>query len=168
MDYNYLTIFNLKNDFTKKELNEAFLNNIKNIDSLNLNDDDKQILLDGYIKEYELAKFSLKNFNINNIDSINNNFDIFNNLKFNFNNFNNILNEFNNNISQNNVFTQSYSMNKVLNNNGTSTVIEKKNINNNGKIDNNISSFIIDKDGNKIPIDYNKALENINIYPIKN
>ena len=173
MDLNYLTIFNLSENYSKDDLNKAFIEKIKNIDNLDLNSEDKQLLMDGYIHEYKIAKSFLNKNNFeNNFGNLN--LDFFNNFNNNFNNFNNnfnsIINEFqanlynntnNTNSTNSNVYSQSYSINKVINN-GISTVIEKKNINDNGKIDNNISSFIIDKDGKNIPIDYKQAIENIN------
>ena len=42
---------------------------------------------------------------------------------------------------------------------GLSTVVEKNNLFNNGKNNSTISSYKLDKYGNKIPIEYNTAIE---------
>lgn len=171
---NYFKLFNLKENYTMDDLKKSFNSKISIIENMSINDVDRQILMDKYIYEYKLAKKNLNNknkSNYNNFSSVENElinpFFGFDNMNFIENNLKKLLN---NNFSEqqfmnssngntfNSSYGKSYMMSSITNPDGTTTVLEKDNLYNNGKTDSKTFSYKLDKNGNKIPVEYDEAM----------
>ena len=58
---NYLRFFGLNEDYTKEELKSAYVKKVKEIDTLNISDIDKQFYIEQSYKLYKNAKYDLYN-----------------------------------------------------------------------------------------------------------
>ena len=161
MNQDITKVFNLSKNYTKEELKNAFTKKIDQIKNMNIPNFDKKILVDQYYQKYLIAKN-----NIHNNHNIHNN--QLNSLQSNIFNHSHLINQFTKNLEQNLFNTNfdnkdmkgySYSYKSISSNNpNENVVVETKNTFNNGKIDKKISSYKIDSNGNKIPIEYNNAI----------
>ena len=181
MNQDITKTFNLSKNYSKEELKIAFTKKINQIKNMNIPNFDKKILIDQYYQKYLIAKNNIYTIN-NNIYTINNNNQSILSPSSIFNH-SHLINQFTKNLEQNlfntnfdntnfdnkNMKGYSYSYKSVSSNNpNENVVIETNNTFNNGKIDKKISSYKIDSNGNKIPIEYNDAVTKINNKFIKN
>ena len=164
----FKSLFQLKNNFTKEELKSAFLRKVQEVkDNTNLTEIDKKFWLEQLIKLYNDGKNELSGNNSLMLPFSN---DIFNNNFFNFNDiYSNHVNQMNNMISSfknldvndknitNNSMGHYKSYRSFMGNDGIKYVEETTKSVNNNKVDSKISTYKIDKDGNKIfinPIEF--------------
>jgi hypothetical protein len=160
MNQDITKVFNLSKNYTKEELKNALTKKIDQIKNMNIPNFDKKILIDQYYQKYLIAKNNIHNNQLNLLQS-----NIFNHSH--------LINQFTKNLEQNlfntnfdntnfdnkNMKGYSYSYKSISSNNpNENVVVETKNTFNNGKINKKISSYKIDSNGNKIPIEYNNAI----------
>lgn len=173
MDNQYIKIFNLNENYTLKQLKNALISKINDINNNNiLNNHDKNLLISKYHQYYKILKSRRINNNVNqetlvnpnpfnNLHKLNSFFDYNINSLIN-NEFNSIINnEFEPNLINNGFYSSSYTSSSIIDNNGKKTVIQSSNKNINGKKENHIDGYIIDKNGNKTPIKFknNKTIK---------
>jgi len=165
MSIGFKSLFQLKNNFTKEELKSAFLRKVQEVkDNKNLSEIDKKFWLEQLIKLYNDGKNELARNNNSTMIPFSN--DIFNNNLFNFNDIysnhvNQMISSFKNldlndtNITNNSI-GHSKSYRSFMGNDGIKYVEETTKSINNNKVNSKISTYKIDKNGNKIFIDPNE------------
>lgn len=161
MNNQYIKIFNLTENYTLEELKKALIikvNSIKNNNTLNVYE--KNMIINKYQEYYKILKNNKLNNNQNNSNQISLTNHPFISSFFNFNNDSqdvfNRLKDFNSKNGEN--YYYSYSSSSMMNNNGDRTFIKSSNEDINGKKKNYIEGYKIDKDGNKIPLQFKKNL----------
>ncbi len=155
MPVSYRDFFQLKDNYTIEELKQARNNKINTLAKLDISEQDKKAYAEHIINLYNEAKFdlahlhSLSPFRPWSFNLFNDNF--FNEIEKSF--------QFNkDNIDQYNSYSSASSYQSITNSDGTKTVIEKNKTSKNGKLDEKINTYQVDKSGTKQPITLDEAL----------
>jgi hypothetical protein len=157
----FKSLFQLKNNFTKEELKSAFLRKVQEVkNNNNLSEIDKKFWLEQLIKLYNEGKNELSGNNSMMLPFTN---DIFNNNFFNFNDIysnhmNQMISSFKNlDLNDKNITNSSIGHSKsyrsFMGNDGIKYVEETTKSVNNNKVDSKITTYKVDKHGNKTFID---------------
>lgn len=154
MNNQYIKIFNLTENYTLQELKKAFIikvETIKNNNTLDIHE--KNIIINNYQKYYKILK-SLKEKNSNK--NFNNQTGLINHpflsSFFNYDSFD----DFNSKNEGN--YYYSYTSSSMMDNNGDKRFIKSSSEDINGNKKNYIEGYKIDKDGNKIPLQFKNNL----------
>ena len=165
MDHQLWQYFDLTFPFTKNELKTSLKNKILLIkNNNNINNYEKKMLIEKYYEYYNICTNYIKDnvYEENNIISTINPFSEFNNI-FNIQNkiYQNLFNSMNN--LENNIQSKSESYSYISNSIGNSRIIlEKQDQIMNGKKSSKNVAYKIDSKGNKMPLEYNEAIKELN------
>jgi hypothetical protein len=162
MSIGFINLFQLKDNFTKEDLKSAFLRKVQEVkNNNNLSEIDKKFWLEQLIKLYNEGKNELARNNNSTMLPFSN--DIFNNNFFNFNDIysnhmNQMVSSFKNlDLNDKNITNSSIGHSKsyksFMGNDGIKYVEETTKSVNNNKVDSKITTYKIDKNGNKTFID---------------
>jgi hypothetical protein len=160
-------LFQLKDNFTKEELKSSFMKKVQEVNNNNnLSEIDKKFWLEQLIKLYNQGKNEFAKNNSTMIpfsnDIFNNNFlnfnDIYSNHINQINNMNNMVSSFKNlDLNEKNITNSSIGHSKsyksFMGNDGIKYVEETTKSVNNNKVNSKITTYKIDKNGNKTFID---------------
>jgi hypothetical protein len=164
MQVNFIELFGLKPNYTREELKIALLQKINIIEKSNMTPIDKKFLLEKYYEQYNIGKNNLETkvkLELKQANLLNpkNHFDFIkkqhSHMLKQFDELGSQLTQIGtepDSKSKSNVYSRTYSYQSVLNPDGTKTVVESKNLYDNGKSDKKTQSYIIDAQGNKRPI----------------
>jgi hypothetical protein len=154
-------IFNINYPFTQSSLDSAFQNKIrliKNNEQLSVSD--KDILISNYIKKYNYGNLYLQNKN-RFLNITNSQDDFFSNHKKMVDNFLSSSIRFPEITNDKETKYQSYSY--ISNNvNGNNVILESKTKSINGKTDTIKNAYMIDSNGSKKVLDYDKIIDKYN------
>jgi len=142
MPVSYKDFFQLKDNFTMEELKQARNNKINSLVKLNISDFDKKFYAEQIINLYNEAKFDLAH--AQSVFPFSTNLTLFNDNFQNLENFNS--------------YSSASSYQSITNSDGSKTVIEKNKTSKNGKVEENVNTYIVNSVGSKQPITYDEAL----------
>ena len=172
----YRDVFNLTEDFTMEDLNQAYDDKLKNARKSIRNEIDRQLYLDSLAKYYEEARRDLYHSQSENDmfnTAFNSSFDSFSQFEGNdmfnssfstfpsiFRNMENMMNRTFSNIN-NNVYSNSTSYSEKTLQDGSRLIVENNTTNKNGDLRRNTSSYRRLKDGRTEPVEYEEAMKQL-------
>ncbi len=155
MSLSYKNVLGLEDAYTLEQLNQAYLNKIRSINTSQLSDIDKQVYAETLKRYYNQAKNELHRRQLFNFFED----DMMSELRmpqlFSTRDINT-----NNNFSSN-VYSSSSTYKEKLMPDGSRIVVNESSSNNNGEITKNTNSYRRLPNGETEPIEYNEALKQI-------